>query len=68
MSDELDRFASDEGEEESEDVEAHRRHGGSHMTDDVDDSDDVEAHRRHGGSHMTDDGDDSADVEAHRFI
>ena len=53
MSDELDRFASDEGEEESsEDVEAHRRHGGG-MTDDrdsSDDSDDVEAHRRHGGS------------------
>jgi hypothetical protein len=50
MSDELDRFASDEGEEKSEDVEAHRKHGGS-MTDDdaADDSDDVEAHRQHGG-------------------
>ena len=39
-----------EGQDEKEDVEAHRRHGGK-MTDDGgdDDADDVEAHRRHGG-------------------
>jgi len=47
MSDELDRNkpASDEGEDQPEDFEAHRK-----MTDDGDeDSDDVEAHRQHGG-------------------
>jgi hypothetical protein len=40
----------EEGQDETEDVEAHRRHGGK-MTDDGgdDDADDVEAHRRHGG-------------------
>ena len=53
MSDELDRFASDEGEDESEDVEAHRKPHGTGMADDPadsDDSDDVEAHRRHGSA------------------
>jgi hypothetical protein len=36
-------------DEEQDDVEAHRKHGGA-MTDDGDDADDVEAHRKHGGA------------------
>jgi hypothetical protein len=51
VSDELERKApaSDEGKED-EDVEAHRKAGGS-MQDEgqQDDGDDVEAHRQHGG-------------------
>jgi hypothetical protein len=52
VSDELERNhpASDEGQDEPEDVEAHRKHGGAGMTDDGDDGDDVEAHRKHGGA------------------
>jgi len=50
VSEEERKDLEEEGQDEKEDVEAHRRHGGK-MTDDGgdDDADDVEAHRRHGG-------------------
>lgn len=50
MSEEERKDLEQEGQDEKEDVEAHRRHGGK-MTDEAgeDDADDVEAHRRHGG-------------------
>jgi hypothetical protein len=48
------RKATDEGKDEGEDVEAHKRHHGSLQDEgkqeDTDDSDDVEAHRRHHGA------------------
>jgi hypothetical protein len=52
VSDELERNqpASDEGQDEGEDFEAHRQHGAG-VTDEGDEGDDdVEAHRQHGGA------------------
>ena len=52
VSEEERKDLNEEAHDGDEDVEAHKFHGGSHMTDDGDDAaDDVEAHKFHGGSH-----------------
>jgi hypothetical protein len=55
VSDEERKDLNEEAPDDDEGVEAHKFHGGSHMTDDGDDAsdaaDDVEAHKFHGGSH-----------------
>ena len=52
MSEEERKDLNEEANDDDKDVDAHKFHGGSHMTDDGDDAaDDVEAHKFHGGSH-----------------